>query len=332
MLYFLYGDIPLELKYNELVKKIRTENPGITEKYYDGTLKEEEGFLQSLSTNSMFGGTELIVLKRLNALRKGDKFLNILENFVITNKVVIVTYEENLDEYGKAKNALKKTDAILKAATKLFKVTEARQAGEKKALLFYISNELNISEGESQRLLDMLDDNSALVRNEVEKIKLFLSGESFTFEKVEGIVSYSKDYNLGVLIGDFLSGNTAKLLNHLKHEKSYMGFLYALTGELDTLYKLKQLEKKGLISYSTSYNAFKDRVYDNVKDTFITAIGRPMHPYPLFLKFKLINKFKEDFLLNKLKEILDIEFKFKSGQGDEEILVESFIATFNLDK
>lgn len=330
MLYFLYGDIPLELKYNELIKKIRTENPGITEKFYDGALKEEEGFLQSLSTNSMFGGSELIVLKRLNGIKKGDKFLKILENFVITNKLVIVTYEENLDEYGKAKNALKKTDPILKTAAKMFKVMEARQAGEKKALLFYIANELNISEEESQRLLDMLDDNSALVRNEVEKVKLFLAGEPFSFERIEGIISYSKDYNLGVLIGDFLSGNTDKLLNHLKHEKSYMGFLYALTGELDTLYKLKQLEKKGLISYSTSYNAFKDKVYDNVKDHFTTAAGRPMHPYPLFLKFKLMSRFKEDFLLKKLREILEIEYKFKSGQGDEEILVESFIATFNL--
>ncbi len=332
MLYFLYGDIPLELKYNELIKKIREDNPGIAEKYYDAGLKEEEGFLQSLSINSMFGGTELLVLKRLNTMKKGDKFLSILENFIITNKIVVVTYEECLDEYGKAKNALKKTDPILKVAPKLFKVTEARQAGEKKALLFYITRELSISEGEAQRLLDMLDDNSALVKNELEKIKLFLDGEPFSFERIEGIISYSKDYNLGILIGDFLAGNTSKLLKHLKHDKSYMGFLYALTGELDTLYKLKQLEKKGTISYSTSYNAFKDRVYNSVKDHFTTGAGRPMHPYPLFLKFKLLNRFREEFLLKKLNELLEIEYKFKSGQGDEEILVESFIATFNLDK
>lgn len=332
MMYFLYGDIPLELRYNELLKKIRNENPGITEKFYDGALKEEEGFLQSLSINSMFGGMELIVLKRICAIKKPEKFLKILENFMITGKIVVVTYEEVLDEYGKAKNALKKTDPLLKEASKQFKVIEARQEGEKKALLYYIVHELEISEHDAQRLLDMLDDNSALVRNEVEKIKLFLSGQPFSFERIEGIVSYSKDYNLGVLIGDFLAGNTQKLLNHLKNEKSYMGFLYALTGELDTLYKLKQLEKKGLISYSTSYNAFKDRVYDNVKDTFATASGRPMHPYPLFLKFKLMNNFKEDFLLDRLKEILDIEFKFKSGQGEEDILVESFIITFNSKK
>lgn len=329
MLYFLYGDIPMELKYNELVKKIRSENPGIIEKYFDASLKEEEGFLQSLSINSMFGGTELIVLKRINALRKSDKFLNILENFVISNKIVIVTYEEKLDEYGKAKNALKKTDPLLKVATKMFKIVESRQANEKKALLFYIENELRISEGEASRLLDMLDDNSALVRNEVEKIKLFLNGEPFSFERVEGIISYSKEYNLGVLISDFLSGNITKLLNHLKHENSYMGFLYSLTGELDTLYKLKQLEKKGILSHNTSYNAFKDRIYDNVKDYFPLPGGRPLHAYPLFLKFRLMSKFQEDFLLEKLKDILEIEYKFKSGQGDEEIMVESFIATFH---
>lgn len=329
MLYFLYGDIPMELKYNDLIKKIRSENPNITEKYFDANLKEEEGFLQSLSINSMFGGTELIVLKRINSLRKADKFLAILENFLISNKIVVVTYEEKLNEYGKATNELKKTDPLLKVATKMFKVIAARQATEKKALLFYIENELKISEGESARLLDMLEDNSALVRNEIEKIKLFLNGESFSFEKVEGIISYSKEYSLGVLISDFLSGNTAKLLNHLKHEKSYMGFLYTLTGELDTLYKLKQLEKKGTLSHNTSYNAFKDKIYNNIKEYFTFPGGRPIPAYPLFLKFRLLSKFREDFLHSKLKEILEIEYKFKSGQGDEEVMVESFIATFN---
>ncbi len=329
MMYLIYGDIPLELKYDELIKRIKDENPNITEKYFDAFTGEEDKFLESISFNSLFGGMELIVLKRINSIKKADKFIKLLDNFSISNKIVVVTYEETLDDYGKAKNPLNKTSALMKVASKSFKLVEARQATEKKSLLFFVAKELNISEGDAKTLLDMTGDNTSLVKNEVEKIKRYLNGSDFSFEKVEGIISYSKEYSINFLIDEFLQGKVDNLLNHLKMEKDYMKFLYVLTSEIDTLYKLKLFEEKGTITPYTSYNQFKGSIYDNLKGYFLTATGRPLHPYPLFLKLKSLNRFSSDFLFDRSKEILKIEYLFKSGQGEEAVLVESFIGTFH---
>lgn len=327
MRYFLYGDTPLELKYSELIKDIKKENPGIITKVFDANLKEDEGFIQSISINSMFGGMELIILKRLNTLSKGDQFIKLLDNFIINNKILVVTFEEKLNDYGKAEKPASKT--LLKLVEKSFKCIEARQAKESKSLLFYIEKELGILEHQAEELLSMFDDNSALVKNEVEKIKTFLNGEDFSFEKVENIISYSKEYSLNTLIEAFLNGKKNKLIHHLREDKSYMGFLYLLTGELETLYKLKALQNNRVLSTSISYNAFKDRTYSNIKKYFSTSSGRPLHAYPLFLKLKFVNKYDEAFLLKRLEDILDIEYKFKSGQGDDALMVESFIASFH---
>ena len=42
MLYFLHGDTsPLQIKYEELLNKIKNEFPNIPEKYFDASQKEE---------------------------------------------------------------------------------------------------------------------------------------------------------------------------------------------------------------------------------------------------------------------------------------------------
>ena len=64
MVYFLYGDIPLQLKYDEL-KKIKEENQNIPEQYFDITQDETDDIFQALSTNSMFMSKSLIVIRRL---------------------------------------------------------------------------------------------------------------------------------------------------------------------------------------------------------------------------------------------------------------------------
>lgn len=327
LLYFIYGDNPLELKYEDLKKEIIKKDPEIVPRYFDVSQKEEEGFLQAISINSMFGGSELLVLKRFELLKKPENFVKAMENYNIVNKEVMILYEESLNAFGKAENPVAKK--LLDRISKNFKVIEARQGKNGKSLVFYVSSELEIKENDADKLLQMIGRDSMQVRQEVEKIKLFLGGEKFTFEKIKGIISLSREYHMKNLVDEFLSGNKENLLYHLKHEKNYMSFIYILSNELDILLKLKMLQAKGLLSYNTSYNLFKDRVYEGVKKYFLKGDGRgSIHAYQLFLKFNLLSNYTEKFLIKKLNNLLEIEYKFKSGQGDEEIMVESFIAAF----
>ena len=327
MLYFIYGDNPLELKYEDLKKEIIKKDPGIMPRYFDVSQKEDEDFLQAISINSMFGGSELLVLKRFELYKKPDNFIKIMENYNIVNKDVIILYEEELNAFGKAENPVSKK--LLDRISKDFKVIEAKQGKDGKSLVFYVSGELEIKENDAEKLLQMIGRDSMQVRHEVEKIKLFLNGEKFSFEKIKGIVTLSREYYMKNLVDELLAGNKENLLYHLKHEKDYMSFIYIFSNELDILLKLKMLQKKGVISHNTSYNLFKDRVYEGVKKYFLKGDGRgSTHAYQLFLKFNILNSYSEKFLMEKLNDILEIEYKFKSGQGDEEIMVESFIAAF----
>ncbi len=59
MIYFIGGLRQREFKYFTLIEKIRNENKGIEESFYDGDIKEEtEKFMEKVSFNSIFSEIE----------------------------------------------------------------------------------------------------------------------------------------------------------------------------------------------------------------------------------------------------------------------------------
>ena len=69
MIYFIGGLQNREFKYFDTLKKIREENPGITESFFDADIKEEEKFLEKISFNSIFSAEEIVVLKIAEKLK-----------------------------------------------------------------------------------------------------------------------------------------------------------------------------------------------------------------------------------------------------------------------
>ena len=76
MIYFIGGLQNREFKYFDIIKKIREENTGITENFFDADIKEEEKFLEKVSFNSIFSAEELVVLKRSEKLKDLEKTLD----------------------------------------------------------------------------------------------------------------------------------------------------------------------------------------------------------------------------------------------------------------
>lgn len=326
MFCFMYGDIPILLRYEEKIEEIKRLNPEIPMKIFDASQGEGEFFLEAISVNSMFSSKELIVLKRAEKIKKLDNLLKIIGEYDLSKKEVIVVYEEELNDFGKAVNEVGKK--VLDLAKKNGEVIEARKATEKKALQNYIKKELDISDYNAEILFEMLGDDFFKVKNEVEKIKIFLDDKPFILEEIIPILSVSEEYNLKKLTEEFLNeDNVEKLLNHLKKTKEYMLFLYLLSDELILALKLVSLKKIGEINSHLSYNNFKDGIYENIKKYFKNNRGY-MREYPIFLKFKYMDIFEEEFLLKKLEEVLEIEYKIKNGEIEEEIGVEKIIVGF----
>ncbi|WP_300360747.1 hypothetical protein [Fusobacterium sp.] len=327
MIYFLYGDIPLQLKYEELYKKIKSENPQIVEQYFDISQDNIDDIFLALSSNSMFSPLTLITIKRLEKIKDVSKFIKSLGEFNYSQKIIILLYEEFLGDFGKATNEIDKTS--LKNAEKIAEIIPARKALEKKSLEFYITKELSCSQYEAEKFLEIVGDDFYKIKNEIEKVKNFLNGEPFNLEKSIKILSVSNEYSLNKLIELFLyKKEKERLIEYLQREKNYMLFLSIFVEEISILAKLKNLQKRGIIFSNVSYNQFKADVYPNIKNLFKKDNFRFIAEYPLFLKLKYLDNFSYDFFNDKLLRCLDAEYNFKSGLVDENISIEMLINSF----
>ena len=331
MIYFLYGDVPLQLKYDELIKKIKEENPNIPEQYFDITQDDTEAVFQALSTNSMFIPKTLIVIRRLEKMKGLNNFIKSLDEFNYTQKIVVMLYEETLNDYGKAVNPLEKALTV-KNLEAVAKIIPARKENEKKALQFFVEKKFNCTEYEAEKFIEMVGEDFLKIKNEIDKVENFLNGEPFKLENVKHILSVNTEYNLYKLVESFLyNKDTKNLIEHLRAEKNYMLFLNILGEELTTLFKLKDLAYRGTINPSMSYNSFKANVYPGIKNKFKKDGFRFTAEYPLFLKFKYLELYPLDFYKKKMKDTLIIEYKIKTGQIEDYMGIEKFILEFFLD-
>lgn len=328
MFYFIYGDTPLPLKYEELIKKIQKENPNIPTQIYDASSGEEQLFLQSISTNSMFIDKELIVLKRAEKYKKLEELLKFVGNYNLIKKEVVMVYEEYLNDYDKPINEVGKR--ILSKIDKLGKIIVARKKNERKSLQFYIENQLGISETEAIGLFEIIGDDFFKIKNEIEKIKNYLNGDIFILENVLPILSISVEYNVKKLLEDFMLQNNLQIVvDYLEKTREYMLFLHIMSEELNLALKIVALNNSGYLTKNISYKVFKDIYYDNIKKYFKTNRGF-MREYPIFLKLKYIGLFSESKLLDLIKKLLETEYLIKTGQIDEKIGIEKFLIEFKL--
>lgn len=327
MIYFLHGDTaPLQIKYGEIIDKIKSNNPSIPEKIFDASLDEVTLFFDSISTNSIFSPKELIILKRAEDFKNLDGIAKSLKMYNLAQKEIVIVYEEFLNDYGKIKNPIPKK--TLDSFQEIAEIICFRKENEKKAIIFYIQHELNISEYEAEKFVELVGDDFFKVKNEVEKVKSFLDGDSFNLEKVKPLLSVNEEYNLKNLIENFLiSKNVKDLLHFVSKEKLHNNFIYGIAEELIFYLKLSSLTQDNILNKNISYKKFNEGIFENIKIFFLTDRGYP-HPYTLFLKLKNIDIFDEFFLRKKLKELTYLEYSIKSGNLDVEIGVEDYIIGF----
>ena len=320
MNYLIVGDFSTELAYGELMEKIIGKTPNIIQKIFDAGLKEEELFFQSISINSMFEGKELIVLKRAEKIDKIWNFFKAMNNFNILNKDVVIIYTSTLNEFGKeSKPFSKKARKEVEENFKLIEVSDK----DGKTTINYIMTTLNIDKPTAIKFKDMVGVDLSTIRQEMRKINNFLGGENFTFEKVCNILTVSKEYNTFDMVKEVLQGKKKSILEHLKKSKEYVFVLTIMMSELLTLLKLRILFEEGIIKSTRNYNSFKE-AFEKNKNLFKTKKGFS-HPYGIFLKLSLIEKFDSVKLQSCLNKCLDIEKKFKSGEGELDIMLEMFI-------
>ena len=317
MIYFIGGKKQREFKYFELLEQIRKENVGISESFFDVDLKENEKFLEKININSMFANQELVVLKRAEKLKNIEEILKYIANLEIVNKEIIIDYDKEDGKFGvKLKKLLDEFSKNKQMKVFLF------QKESEKEIKAYVVNELNINARDVVVLLEMIGRNPFKVRNEVKKIKVFLDGEKFDIEKIKNIVSIEKEYQIYEMTRNILLNNPADVMRYLEQKKEYMGILYSLYNELETMYKISSLKLKGR-RFSRNYNAFKIE-FEEIKDIF-KSNNRIPNSYVIFKKLELEQNYTNSSLKALVFRCWEIEKDIKIGKIEMETGVEMLI-------
>ena len=306
MIYFIGGKKQREFKYFEILEKIRKENVGISESFFDVDLKENEQFLEKININSIFSSRELVVLKRAEKLKNIEEILKYIANLEIVNKEIIIDYDKEDGKFGaKLKKLLDELEKNRKMKVFLF------QKETEEEIRAYIVNELGINGRDLALLLEMIGNNPFKVRNEVEKIKVFLNGEKFDIEKIKNVVSVEKEYQIYEMTRNILLNNPADVMRYLEQKKEYMGILYSLYSELETMYKISSLKKRGR-KFSKNYNTFKME-FEEIKEIF-KSNNRIPNSYVIFKKLELEQNYTNLNLKKLVFRCWEIERDIKVGK------------------
>ena len=317
MIYFIGGKKQREFKYFKLLEKIRKENIGISESFFDVDLKENEKFLEKININSIFSSQELVVLKRAEKLKNIEEILKYIANLEIVNKEIIIDYDKEDGKFGaKLKKLLDELEKNRKMKVFLF------QKETEEEIRAYIVNELGINGRDLALLLEMIGNNPFKVRNEVEKIKVFLNGEKFDIEKIKNVVSVEKEYRIYEMTRNILLNKPADVMRYLEQKKEYMGILYSLYSELETMYKISSLKKRGR-KFSRNYNAFKME-FEEIKEVF-KSNNRIPNSYVIFKKLELEQNYTNLNLKKLVFRCWEIERDIKMGKIEMETGVNMLI-------
>ena len=317
MIYFIGGKKQREFKYFEILEKIRKENVGISESFFDVDLKENEQFLEKININSIFLSQELVVLKRAEKLKNIEEILKYIANLEIINKEIIIDYDKEDGKFGaKLKKLLDELEKNRKMKVFLF------QKETEEEIRAYIVNELGINGRDLALLLEMIGNNPFKVRNEVEKIKVFLNGEKFDIEKIKNVVSVEKEYRIYEMTRNILLNKPADVMRYLEQKKEYMGILYSLYSELETMYKISSLKKRGR-KFSKNYNTFKME-FEEIKEIF-KSNNRIPNSYVIFKKLELEQNYTNLNLKKLVFRCWEIEREIKTGKIEMETGVEMLI-------
>ena len=317
MIYFIGGKKQREFKYFEILEKIRKENVGISESFFDVDLKENEQFLEKININSIFSSQELVVLKRAEKLKNIEEILKYIANLEIVNKEIIIDYDKEDGKFGaKLKKLLDELEKNRKMKVFLF------QKETEEEIRAYIVNELGINGRDLALLLEMIGNNPFKVRNEVEKIKIFLNGEKFDIKKIKNVVSVEKEYRIYEMTRNILLNKPAEVMRYLEQKKEYMGILYSLYSELETMYKISSLKKRGR-KFSKNYNTFKME-FEEIKEIF-KSNNRIPNSYVIFKKLELEQNYTNLNLKKLVFRCWEIERDIKMGKIEMETGVNMLI-------
>lgn len=316
--YLLLGteDYLIELFKTELMNQLlKTEDDQLNFSTFDMNEVPLSVALEEADTIPFFGEYRLVLVEQpyfLTAERKTngidhdlDSLINYLKQPSPSTVLVVIADVEKLDERKKITKALKKSA----------KLVEVKPMGESEVKQYVKqtiqSNNYQISPEAFDLLLQLTDFHLSKVMGELQKLFLFASEDQLiTLNAVKELVPKSLEHNVFALTSDVLTGQGAKAIqlyeDLLLQGEETIKLNAILLNQIRLFLQTKILAKLG---YQQA----------NIAETL------KIHPYRVKLAMQQVRSFDLTRLEQIYDELVENDFKMKTGQIDKELLFELFI-------
>ena len=291
MIHFIQGLSSKTIYLEELLNKLNIDN--ILK--FDET--NSDFFLNEINSGSLFSEPKIVLLNNAEKIKNISQILEKLTNQDDSNEEIIIVY-----------NSIKENKKINDLAKTFNTYSIFNTNLNRKKFLEYIEKRVKIKNSEANQLLDLLDEDYYLIKNELDKIDNFLNGKPYSLDNIRPILSKTSKFIIFELTNDIL--NNRKINFPIKE---HMGILSSLINDFDLIYKLHVSKIK-----ENNYNNFKEII--NNFDIF-----NSYSPYYVFKKQEFLNKFTKKECLNFLKIGFKTELMIKNGEIPLEIGVENFL-------
>ena len=285
MIYYITGLESRSIKIDDLMKEFNNISS------YDASLDEYENFASAITSSSLFFDRELIILKRANKLKKFSSLLDLLSTIKDENKHIVIDYFYEFKNKNPYIKDFKKLNAEIINIEK-----------DEDIIRDYIEKELKINKVEAKKIIDVIGTDYYMVKNEIQKYKVFLGKDTYSFEKIEDIMTKDR----AAKIYDITQKILLKNINFNDIPKNmYFPLIYSLQNEFQILHTLQ------ILDLSLSYEEFRKQ-YEQYEEIFNANY------YVIYLKNKNYrHKYTKEKTLKTLNLCLQYENEIKIGNLDE---------------
>ncbi|WP_428909187.1 DNA polymerase III subunit delta [Niallia sp. Krafla_26] len=223
--------------------------------------------------------------------------------------VVFVAPYEKLDERKKITKELKKKAAIFEAK----KLTEPDLKKWIHARADY--NGVTFDPDALELLLALAGTNLFMLTSEIDKMALYVGqGHVIDSRTVEDLVARSLEQNIFTLVDKIVNRRMEDALriyyDLLKLNEEPIKILAVITNQIRLIYQVKELANRG-------YG--QKQIASHLK----------VHPFRVKLAAGQAQKFRDEELINIIKQLADADYKMKTGAMNKELLIELILLKLN---
>lgn len=316
MIFFLYGEDTFRsrAKKRELVEgfKSKRDPTGMNVVLLDAQKDKEDRIFEELVAAPFLAEKRMVVLENLLSTKKTKlqkSFLELLEAKKVPETTILILWEEGKtfkSDAGKLFDVLK----IEKYAQEFAPIT-GRELG-KWIFSEVVSRDGTIESPAVDFLVQNAGDDSWYIHSLLDQLIAYAGNKAITVEHVKIFLKETVDDNIFNLVDALVAKNSQKVFvmieeQYRKGEDSQ--FIFAMImRQFKILLQLSDMISRGI------------RERDD-----IVAKQLGLHPFVLKKSLPLVQKYSLEQLKSIYRELLEIDMKTKTGQGDQSVMLDFFV-------